>query len=127
MSTSQAHIKSSTTVKPNQPQVGTPSRLYVEGRFVGYRRNVVYQREQQPLLAIDGVSCKSEVPFYLGKRVAYVYKVNRSKHGRSYKVIWGKIIKAHGNNGLVRAKFRHNLPGQAIGNAVRIQLYPSSI
>lgn len=64
--------------------------------------------------------------FYHGKRVVYVYKVKSNK-GAAFRSIWGKVIGSHGNNGLVRAKFSTNLPGQAIGRAVRVMLYPSTI
>lgn len=109
------------------PQVNRPSRLYVKGRFVGYRRDLVKQREHQSLIAVQDVASKREAKFYIGKRIAYVYKVSKKRHSKPYKVIWGKIIASHGNNGLVRAKFRSNLPAKAMGNAVRIMLYPSNI
>jgi ribosomal protein L35AE/L33A len=58
----------------------------------------------------QGVEDTTATDFYLGKRLAYIYKVKAAKAGSKYRVIWGKVCRSHGTNGVVRAKFRTNLP-----------------
>jgi len=63
----------------------------------------------------------------MGKRVAWVYRAGKKKNGTNVRVMWGKVCKAHGTNGVVRCRFRHNLPPRAFGATVRVMLYPSNI
>lgn len=37
--------------------------------------------------------------FYLGKKVAFVYRAKREVRGSNIRVIWGKVTRAHGMSG----------------------------
>ncbi len=49
------------------------------------------QTNHTSLIQIDGVASKPETNFYLGKRIAYIYKAKTEKKGSKYRVIWGKV------------------------------------
>ncbi|KAF1335552.1 60s ribosomal protein l35a-4, partial [Globisporangium splendens] len=106
---------------------GQPTRLYVKGVFVGYKRGLRNQYSHTSLIKIQGLQDKKDVDFYLGKKIAYIYKGKTLKNNSKFRVIWGKVTRAHGNNGLVRAKFAKNLPAEAISASVRVMLYPSRV
>jgi len=106
---------------------GQPTRLYVKGVFMGYKRGFTNQYAHTSLIQIQGLQDRKDVDFYLGKRVAYIYKAKALKNDSKFRVIWGKVCRAHGNNGVVRAKFRKNLPAEAMGKQVRVMLYPSRV
>ncbi|CAM6119214.1 unnamed protein product [Calypogeia fissa] len=106
---------------------GERVRLYVRGIVLGYKRSKSNQYPSTSLVQIEGVNTKEEVNWYLGKRLAYVYKGKTKKNGTLFRVIWGKVARAHGNSGVVRARFRKNLPPSSLGAKLRVFLYPSRI
>ncbi|KAL6602170.1 ribosomal protein L35Ae [Neocallimastix sp. 'constans'] len=101
--------------------------LYSKARFLGYKRSKHNQRLHTSLLEIENVNTTKDSLFYLGKRVAYVYRATKEVNGSKVRVIWGRITATHGNSGVVKAKFRKNLPPRAIGAQVRVMMYPSNI
>ncbi|TKA81128.1 60S ribosomal protein L33-B [Friedmanniomyces simplex] len=106
---------------------GTGHRLYVKGRHLSYQRGKRNTNPDTSLIKIEGVDDPKAATFYLGKKVAYVYRGKREIRGTKIRVIWGKVTRPHGNSGLVRAQFKHNLPPKSFGAMVRIMLYPSSV
>jgi len=103
------------------------TRLYCKGRVLGHKRAKRNSSPNTSLLQIEGVGSKEEAQFYLGKRVAYVYRAKNERQGSKIRVIWGRVTRPHGNSGVVKSKFRSNLPPHAFGASVRVMLYPSTI
>ncbi|MBA0748269.1 hypothetical protein Gogos_005112 [Gossypium gossypioides] len=75
------------------------------------------------LIQIEGVTTKEEVAWYAGKRMAYIYKAKVKKNGSHYRCIWGKVTRPHGNSGVVRAKFKSNLPPKSMTIRSRVQFF----
>ena len=86
------------------------------------QRSVPLNYMEDPTIAqvIEGVGNKEDAQFYLGKRVAYVYRAKREVNGSKVRVIWGRVTRPHGNSGVVKGKFRSNIPPKAFGASVRI-------
>ncbi|KAH2912470.1 hypothetical protein LV164_002754 [Aspergillus fumigatus] len=97
------------------------------GRHLSYQRSKRAVNPNTSLIKIDGVDSTEAANFYLGKKVAFVYRAKREVRGSNIRVIWGKVTRPHGNSGVVRAQFRHNLPPKSFGATVRVMLYPSNI
>lgn len=96
-------------------------------QVLGYTRSKANQDNNTSLLRIEGVNTKKETEFYFGKRIAYIYKARTQRKGSFFRAIWGRVTRAHGSTGAVRAKFTSNLPALSIGGKVRVMLYPSRI
>lgn len=100
----------------------------MKARHLGYRRAKRTQTSSTSILELENVHTATEARTYLGKRVAFVYKVKNAAKGKpAVRTIWGKITRPHGSTGKVRASFVHNLPSQSFGATVRVMLFPSTI
>jgi len=106
---------------------GGSHRLYVKGKHLSYQRGKRNTNPNTSLLKIEGVDTPTAAKFYAGKKVAFVYRASKARQGSKIRVIWGKVTRPHGNSGVVRASFNHNLPPKSFGASVRVMLYPSSI
>merc|ERR1719460_1312668 len=105
----------------------TGSRLYVKGVVAGFKGSLAKQYNHTNLIKIQGCDDTKDVEFYLGKRICYVYRAKTLKNESKFRTMWGKVCRAHGTSGTVRAKFTKNLPPSALGAPVRIMLYPSRV
>ncbi|KAG0228720.1 60S ribosomal protein L33A [Actinomortierella wolfii] len=110
-----------------QTRQAVTSSLYAKGRVLGFKRSKRNQSPDISLLQIEGVKTAADTEFYLGKRVAFVYRAKREVNGSKIRCIWGRVVRAHGDSGVVKARFRNNLPAKSFGASVRVMLYPSRV
>jgi large subunit ribosomal protein L35Ae len=83
----------------------------VQGTVVNYRVGPKTQRSKECIIQFAHVNSVSEACRLIGRKVAW-------KSGK--KSIIGKIVALHGKKGLVRARFRKGVPGQALGTTVEL-------
>jgi len=83
----------------------------IQGTIVNYRVGPKTQRSKDCIIQFPHVNSASEASRLIGRKVAW-------KNGEN-KII-GKIVDLHGKKGLVRARFRKGLPGQALGTTVEL-------
>lgn len=82
------------------------------GTVISYRRGKHLQHFGQVILEFDSIDSKAAAAALVGRNVKWVAP-NGDEH-------LGKVLNIHGNSGAVRAKFRTNLPGQALGTPVTL-------
>lgn len=87
----------------------------MQANIINYRRGAKTQYNNQLLLEIDDKNYKNKktASTLTGKKA--IFKTE------SGKTITGKLAKAHGNKGIIRAKFERALPGNAIGKKIEIK------
>ncbi|MEA2090546.1 MAG: 50S ribosomal protein L35ae [Thermoproteota archaeon] len=83
----------------------------LRGIIVSYRVGRKTQKPKECLISFPNLQSPSEAARLIGRKVAW--PAGKRK-------IVGKIVALHGKKGLVRARFRKGVPGQAIGTPVEI-------
>jgi len=83
----------------------------IQGIIVNYRIGPKTQSSKECIIQFAHVNSVSEASRLIGRKVAWKNRKNR---------IIGKIVALHGKKGLVRARFRRGLHGQALGTTVEL-------
>merc|ERR1711971_359327 len=90
-------------------------KTYLDAIFTGYRRSKTNQNTNQALVKIMGVTTAEDAAFYVNNVVKLDNDVcvDISATKKNVKVTRkeGVILGTHGKSGMVRVKFRKNLPG----------------
>ena len=85
----------------------------MEGIIINYRRGRKTQTTNQMIVQVPGVD-KEKAEKLIGKEVTFTCE------GKAKKEIKGKVSAVHGNKGAFRVHFETGMPGQAIGQKVRL-------
>ena len=85
----------------------------MKGIILSYRRGKHTQNVNQMLVEVEGIDNKEKAEKMLGKKLVWKSPGNKE--------IKGEFIGVHGGNGVLRAKFERNLPGQSINNRVEVE------
>jgi large subunit ribosomal protein L35Ae len=83
----------------------------IYGRITNYRVGNKSQTPKECLIEFQGISSASLAGKLVGQKVAW-------KSGKS--VFLGQVKGPHGRNGMVKVRFRHGVPGEAIGTVVEL-------
>lgn len=86
-----------------------PEAIY--GLIVGYRTGPKTQRSKECILKFPEVRSRGEAARLMGRKVAWPV---------GERSVRGKIVGLHGKSGLVRARFRRGVPGQALGTRIEV-------
>ena len=82
-----------------------------QGIIVICRRRPKTQKPKEYILSFSDIESVSGAAQLIGRKVAWPVR----KHE-----VRGKILALHGKNGLVRARFKKGVSGQALGSLVEI-------
>ena len=83
----------------------------MEGVIVNFKRGQRITTDNQMIVQVSGVTTKEEAKKLVGKKVTY---------STGKKDMPGVVASSHGNSGALRVRFETGMPGQAIGQKVKI-------
>ena len=85
----------------------------MEGSIVNFRRGRHTQYTNQMIVLVDSIENKEKAAALIGKNIVW-----KSPAGKEIK---GVVRAAHGRNGFLRVLFEKGMPGQSIGNKVKVE------
>lgn len=85
----------------------------MEARITSFRRGRKTQYSNQMLISVKGIDNKEKAIPLVGKKVIWTSSAKKE--------IKGEIRSAHGGKGILRVLFEKGMPGQSVGNDVRIE------
>jgi large subunit ribosomal protein L35Ae len=83
----------------------------IYGRITNYRIGIRTQASKECLIEFPGIDSACLAGKLVGQKVTWKNQTS---------MLNGKIVSTHGKNGMVRARFVHGVPGQAIGTTVEL-------
>jgi len=98
--------------KPKEKAEPAAAIEKIQGIFVNYRQGMFSQNTHSALIRIPGISSVGAASKYIGRKVIW-----QSQTGKQ---LTGKLITTHGQAGILLARFKRGLPGQALGTEVEI-------
>ncbi len=84
----------------------------MEGIINNFRRARAHQDTKHLVISLYGVDSREKAAKYVGKKVTFTTETGKE--------ISGEIRAAHGNKGCIRAIFERSLPGQSLGQKVKV-------
>jgi large subunit ribosomal protein L35Ae len=82
------------------------------GRITNYRKGPKAQYTKECLVELETITSDSLAGKLVGQKILYKDEFKN--------LFNGKIVGAHGGNGMVKVKFARPVPGQAIGGIVEL-------
>jgi large subunit ribosomal protein L35Ae len=86
--------------------------LKTYGRITNYRKGPKAQQTKECLIELQNITSASTAGKLVGQKILYKDEFKN--------LFNGKIVGAHGGNGMVRVKFVRPIPGQALGGIVEL-------
>ncbi|MSR86155.1 50S ribosomal protein L35ae [Candidatus Woesearchaeota archaeon] len=84
----------------------------MEGIINNFRRARAHQNTKHIIISMMSVDSREKATKYVGKKVIFTTETGKE--------ISGEIRAAHGNSGCIRAIFERSLPGQSLGQKVKV-------